>query len=63
MIDGVYCFPLVTIESGLEKFKTDANNIISACVKEKRALPTLCHEVVSKEYTCNVFYANLYLVG
>ncbi|GAA5806125.1 hypothetical protein HPULCUR_011654 [Helicostylum pulchrum] len=43
--DGVYCFPLVTIESGLEKFKTDANNIISACVKEKRALPTLCHEV------------------
>ncbi|KAI8096003.1 C3HC zinc finger-like-domain-containing protein [Thamnidium elegans] len=53
--DGVYCFPLVTIESGLEKFKGDANNIISACVKKQQALPTLCHELVSKKYMCNVF--------
>lgn len=61
MIDSVYCFPLVTIESGLEKFKADANNIISACVKEKQALPTLCHELVSKEHIHAMSFMLIYI--
>lgn len=47
MTDDVYCFPLITIAEGLEQFKSEAHNIILACINNDQPLPPIQHALVS----------------